>query len=190
MKRRNGNKDDITRKRELELVSKIDKKNESINRLKSSQDDLEQKLMHQSQQDLASTFERMEESKIKAETGPVSKRALRKVEEKQKQEKEQTLMESEDFRMKQIIVEERRVREIKALERKLKEEVEAFKQVRISKDELQAIEDKIHMKVETDKWHEIEELEKKQMIKEEELKQKIKEKNQREDHEYKYVHSL
>lgn len=173
------------RQRELELIEKIDKKNESINRLKYNQDDLENKLMRQSQQDLASTFERMEESKYKAESGPASKKALRKIEEKQKKEKEQTLMESEDLRMRQIMLEEKRVRELKELERKLRADVEASKLVRVSQEEIKAIEDRIMMKVETDKWQEIEQLEKKQRVKEEELKKQIREKNKNDDSEYK-----
>lgn len=175
-------RDEVIRKRELKLINKIDKKNEKINKLRSSQEDLEFK-MQQSREGLDATFDRIDPKPYYKELDRASKLEIRKVEEAQKQEKEISLMEVEDYRMQQIMLEERRIKELK-----IKEDEERNRpkeEVKISEGELQAIEQKIQLKYETQKWEEMEELEKKRKKRECELQEKLDNKKKEEDNLYK-----
>ena len=121
-------KDDIMRKRENELLKKIDKKNEEINRLKVNYEEAKQLTLRSSGQDFSNTFERIDKSKGIIGMA-ASSRAMMKQIEKEKQDKELTLMEAEDLRMKQIWLEEKRIRELKQLEEKL--QIEANKKLEL-----------------------------------------------------------
>ena len=110
-------KDAENRQKEMALLDKIDKKNEVIHQLRSSQEDFEAKSLRLSQRELTNTFDRLEDRKSLSRLSSQPRSVQRQL-EKEKQDKEQTLMEAEDFRMRQIMLEEKRLREIKELEAK------------------------------------------------------------------------
>ena len=174
-------RDDIIRKKELELLSKIDEKNKTINKLRSSQDDYEDEIKRRTKQEFDNTFDRDPEKSRRIHRN--SRYEKTKIEEERSiQEKEITLMEVEDFRMKQIIAEEKRIKEVKKREKEEREKPK--EQPQISQGELRAIEQKVQHEFETKKWQEIEEIEEKAKEKIEKLKGKLKEKNEEEDNLY------
>ena len=174
-------KEDIVRKRENELLKKIDKKNEEINKLKSNYEDTKQQSLRSSRQDFSNTFDRIEQSKSITNMAAIP-RSVQKQIEREKQDKEFTQMEAEDFRMKQIRLEEKRIRELKQLEEKLmieankRLELEIQKQSKLNERDLKLIEEKITIQVEEKKWKELEELEAKRKEREANQQKEIIEK--------------
>ena len=174
-------KEDIVRKRENELLKKIDKKNEEINKLKSNYEDTKQQSLRSSRQDFSNTFDRIEQSKSITNMAAIP-RSVQKQIEREKQDKEFIQMEAEDFRMKQIRLEEKRIRELKQLEEKLmieankRLELEIQKQSKLNERDLKLIEEKITIQVEEKKWKELEELEAKRKEREANQQKEIIEK--------------
>lgn len=117
-------RDEQSRKIQQDLLTRIEQRDKTINKLKEQQHELEEKHMHESLE-MNNTFAR--DDRMLA-SGSISDRraqlkSIRQI-EKEKQEREITQMELEDLRMKQIVLEEKRVRQMKEIEFKMKKDAE------------------------------------------------------------------
>ena len=170
-------KDENFRKIENDYLHRIDKQNKKINELKSSQNDLKETIECQSIQDMSNTFNRLDMIQpVGAAANVDSQRQHQKQIEKEKQEREINQMETEDLRMKQIILNEKSEKEKQDLENKLKEEseirlkLEIQKQERLAQRQIEELEEKREL--------EMKELEQRR-IRDEEFQKELEEENKR-----------
>ena len=170
-------KDENFRKIENDYLHRIEKQNKKINELKSSQNDLKETIERQSIQDMSNTFNRLDMIQpVGAAANVDSQRQHQKQIEKEKQEREINQMETEDLRMKQIILNEKSEKEKQDLENKLKKESEARLELEIKRQEklaqrqIEELEEKREL--------EMKELEQRR-IRDEEFQKELEEENKR-----------
>jgi hypothetical protein len=184
-------KDERARKIEQDLLMKIEKKNEKITQLRSSNQDLEEKFNRRSHKSMTNTFERLDELKNTLNNAPASMRKLQELEQKKNQERELILMEAEELRTRQILLENKSKIIIIKLDKKQKEEAdkkaEEMKKVKTkpTKADLEEIEHKVKTDLERQKQQEIEQLEKEFQQKEESIEKSMKERMDKRESNFK-----
>jgi DNA repair exonuclease SbcCD ATPase subunit len=184
-------KDERARKIEQDLLMKIEKKNEKITQLRSSNQDLEEKFNRRSHKSMTNTFERLDELKNTLNNAPASMRKLQELEQKKNQERELILMEAEELRTRQILLENKSKIIITKLDKKQREEAEKkaeeMKKVKTkpTKADLEEIEHKVKTDLERQKQQEIEQLEKEFQQKEESIEKSMKERMDKRESNFK-----
>ena len=135
-------REDNVRNKEQELYKTIEKRNNQITELRNSQDDIMSKLNINSKVDPNDTFSRLEELKNTIANPPENTKELYELEQKKNQEIELTLMEGEEYRTRQIAMNEQHIKDLKDYQHNLQKAKQEANERKPTQSQIQASEQK------------------------------------------------